>query len=75
MLFRGEVRVGGRGADTGLRGDHPDGQSGEALAAQDVDRGPAEPVDGVGLLGRQPASSRLPSYRIGHMSGRYYNRV
>ena len=72
MLFGGEVCVCRRGADARLRSDHPDGQPGKALAAQDVDGGPAETVDGVGLFRRQPAASRLPSYRFGHMSGRYY---
>ena len=33
----------------------------------------AEPVNGVGLLGTQSPSCRFPSYRVGHVSGHYYN--
>jgi MMP 1-O-methyltransferase len=33
----------------------------------------AQPVNGVGLLGGQSPSGRFPSYRVGHVSGHYYN--
>src|SRR4029077_14840418 len=61
-------------SDARLCGDPPHGQTGESLTAQPFDRGPAEPIDGVGLFGGQTAPSRLQR-RIGHMSGRYYNCV
>ena len=72
VLLGREVRVGRGGSDTGLGGHPAHGQSGESLAAEELDRGPAQPVDGVGLFGGQTAPSRLQG-RIGHMSGRYYN--
>ncbi len=72
VFLGGEVGVGGGRADTGLGGDSPHGQTGESFAAQEVDRGPAQAIDGVGLLGGQTAPSRL-QHRIGHVSGRYYN--
>ena len=72
MLLGREVGVGGGRPDAGLGGHSAHGQTGETLAAQELDRGPAQTIDGVGLLGGQTAPSRLQS-RIGHMSGRYYN--
>jgi MMP 1-O-methyltransferase len=33
----------------------------------------AQPVNGTGLLGGQSPSGRFPSYRVGHVSGHYYN--
>ena len=72
MLLGREVGVGGRRPDTGLGGHAAHGQTGETLSAQELDRGPAQTIDGVGLLGGQTAPSRLQG-RVGHMSGRYYN--
>ena len=74
VFLGGEVGIGGGGADTRLGGHPPHGQTGEALPAQELDRGATKAVDGVGLPRGQTAPSRLQS-RIGHMSGRYYNRV
>ena len=74
MFFGGKVRVCGGGANTGLRCDHTNRQPGEAFSAQHTNRGIAQPVDGVGLLGGQAASGRFPSYRVGHVSGHYYTR-
>ena len=71
VLLGREVCVRGRRPDTGLGGHPSHGQTGETLSAQELDRGPAQTIDGVGLLGGQTAPSRLQS-RIGHMSGRYY---
>ena len=59
MLLRREVGVRGRRADAGLGGHPPHGQPGESVAAEEVDRGPAQPVDGVGLFGGQTAPGRL----------------
>jgi predicted O-methyltransferase YrrM len=35
----------------------------------------AQPVNGIGLLGGQSPSGRFPSYRVGHVSGHYYNQA
>ena len=35
----------------------------------------AQSVNGVGLLGGQSPSGRFPSYRVGHVSGHYYNVI
>jgi hypothetical protein len=56
VLFRREVRVGGRRTNTGLGGDHANRQAGEALSAKYLNRGVAEPINGIGLLGGQSAS-------------------
>src|SRR5436853_858926 len=73
MFLRREVGVGGGRSDAGFRGYPPHGQAGKSFAIQKPDCGPAQPFDGVGLLGGQAAPSRLQD-RIGHVSGRYYNR-
>jgi predicted O-methyltransferase YrrM len=74
VLFRGEVRVRRRRANTGLRGDHTNCQPGESFSAQHSNSGVAQPVDGVGLLSGKASSGRLPNYRAGHVSGHYYTQ-
>ena len=73
MFLGGEIGIRGGRPDTRLSGHPPHGQTGEALPAQELNRGATKAVDGVGLPGGQTAPSRLQS-RIGHVSGRYYSR-
>ena len=61
VFFRREIRVRRGGADSGFGRDHTNRQSGEAFSAQHADRGLAQPVNGVGLLGGQSPSGRFPS--------------
>ena len=72
VLLGREVGVGGGGSDAGLGRHATHGQTGETISAEEFDRGPAQTIDGIGLLGGQTAPSRLQR-RVGHMSGRYYN--
>ncbi len=60
VFLGGEIGIGGGRADTRLGGHPPHGQTGESLPAQELDRGAAKAVDGVGLPWRSDGAESTP---------------